>query len=373
MRDPVPPRALSPNVPRDIDVICMKCLEKAPEKRYSTALEVAEDLERLLRNEAIHARPIGFFERLHRWARRNPAWATLATVSALALVALIVTGVWFTHQLQEELRATEIARRDATGARNELRLRLIRSRAESIDGDLRQLTGLPGALATTLEQRGDWSDKQLRSLLRAQLETQPQIFGMAVAFEPSQFHHGVSDYCLYVFRGSTGIEEKQLLPPDYTPVYREWDWYRRARRGGTWSKPYVDEGGGNIPMVTFSMPFERNGVLAGVVTADLSLDYFRALEASVRTSRFGRGSYAFVTTSDGTILSHPNPSLRFPAPGSRRGAVNNPIPAPLWARIVGGQNAAEFGVDIETGKPAQLLFAPILSPGWACVTVIPGD
>ena len=71
--------------------------------------------------------------------------------------------------------------------------------------------------------------------------------------------------------------------------------------------------------------------------------------------------------------SHPNPSLRFPAPGSKRGAVNNPIKAPLWQRIVGGQTGSESGVDIATGEPAVLLFAPIMSPGWACVAVVPGD
>lgn len=71
-------------------------------------------------------------------------------------------------------------------------------------------------------------------------------------------------FCFYMFRGKRGLETKQLLPPEYIPIYRHWDWYARASEGGTWSDPYVDEGGGEIPMVTFSMPFERRGPKAGV-------------------------------------------------------------------------------------------------------------
>jgi hypothetical protein len=373
-RDPVSPRELSPTVPRDLDVICMKCLEKAPERRYATALELAEDLDRVLRNEAIRARPIGPFERALRWARRNPAWATLATVSALALAALLVTGAWFTHELELELRATKLARQEATDARNELRVELIRSKAAGLDGDLQQLADVPRTFAATLEQRSDWSERQLRDWVRSVLEREPHIFGMAVAFEPGQFRHNVADFSLYVFRGPSGIEAKQLLPPDYTPIYREWDWYRQARKGGSWSKPYVDEGGGNIPMVTFSMPFERNGAIAGVITADLSLDYFRALEESMRNSRFGGKSYVFVTTSDGTIVSHPNPQLRFPSPRARQETPADPTQATLWKRILAGEaGGAAHGVDITTGKRAELLFAPVQSSGWSCVAVVPED
>jgi hypothetical protein len=47
------------------------------------------------------------------------------------------------------------------------------------------------------------------------------------------------------------------------------------------------------------------------------------------------------------------------------------VEAGLWTRIVGGQTGAERGADIATGKPAELLFAPVLSPGWSCVAVVP--
>ena len=71
-REPVPPRELQPATPRDLQTICLKCLEKEPGKRYATAGELADDLRRFLDHEPIRASPRGPFGRLARWGRRNP-------------------------------------------------------------------------------------------------------------------------------------------------------------------------------------------------------------------------------------------------------------------------------------------------------------
>ncbi|HEY6078041.1 MAG TPA: protein kinase [Polyangiaceae bacterium] len=367
----VPPRTLQPSVPRDLDVICLKCLEKKPERRYATALELAEDLKRLLRNEPISARPISSLERAQRWAARNPAWATLAVALVLSVLALFATGAWFTRQLQRELRATEQARKQATDARNELRSRLAHSIAERVDSDLRQLAGVPKVLAHGLEQRSDWTAAQLQAWLFAELDRDPHIFGMAIAFETWQFRSDVQDFALYVHRDAKGIQAKQLLPPEYTPIYREWDWYKRAERSGTWSEPYVDEGGGEIPMATFTMPFERQGKRVGVVTVDLSLEYFEALQHAMQDARMGGKSYALVTTGKGTFVSHPDAGRRFPAPGSHSPFRSDANQAALWSRILGGELGRERGRDPVSGKPAELLFAPVRSGRWSCVFVVP--
>ncbi|HEY6722608.1 MAG TPA: protein kinase [Polyangiaceae bacterium] len=368
VREPIPPRELQPKIPRDLDVICLKCLEKKPEKRYASAQELADDLERLLRNEPILARPIGTLERCERWARRHPAWAMLMGVSGLALLGLAATGAWFTHELQQELRATEAARQDATAAQVELRQRLVRSTADAINSDLLQLAGVPRVIAAALAGRSDWTEAQLTGWLRAELDAEPHVFGMAVAFEPKQFHERVDDFCLYVFRGKSGIQVKQLLPPEYAPIYRQWDWYSRATKRGTWSEPYVDDGGGEIPMVTFSMPFERRGRKAGVVTVDLSLEYFRALDRSMRHSNVAGDSYAFVLTKAGTIVNHPNPKFEFPAPGSSYPKQN---PSPVWSVILSGEQGRAHGIDLATNQPAELLFAPVKAAQWSTVAVIP--
>jgi TolB-like protein/Tfp pilus assembly protein PilF/predicted Ser/Thr protein kinase len=86
-----PPRKFKPSVPRDLEVICLKCLAKEPAARYSSAVALAEDLERWLEGHTIVARPATAAERAWRWTNRNRALAGLSAALAVALVVVILT------------------------------------------------------------------------------------------------------------------------------------------------------------------------------------------------------------------------------------------------------------------------------------------
>ena len=108
LQDPVPPARVNPGVPRDLDTICLKCLEKDPQRRYKTASELAADLGRFERHEPIAARPVGSIERTYKWVRRHPALtATLATI-LLALVGISWGGAWLTTQRAKLTHAVEM-------------------------------------------------------------------------------------------------------------------------------------------------------------------------------------------------------------------------------------------------------------------------
>ena len=91
--EPRPLRLWDPKVDRDVSTICLKCLEKDPQRRYPSALALAEDLERWLRHEPIQARPIGVVSRGKKWLQRNPTAAAVIALS-LALITSLGVIVW---------------------------------------------------------------------------------------------------------------------------------------------------------------------------------------------------------------------------------------------------------------------------------------
>lgn len=112
--EPVPPSRLRPKLSKDLETICLKCLQKDPARRYSSAEALADDLDRYLTGRPIQARPIGIPERAWRWTRRNPLAATVAAlVVAIALGASVSS--WRLNTLNQRLvaerRNTEAARR----------------------------------------------------------------------------------------------------------------------------------------------------------------------------------------------------------------------------------------------------------------------
>jgi hypothetical protein len=96
--EPEPPRRRRPEVPRDLDTICLKCLEKDPARRYGTAEELADELRRYLRHEPIQTRRTGIWERTVKFARRQPLLATLLVVAGVGILVGLVQTVLFQMQ-----------------------------------------------------------------------------------------------------------------------------------------------------------------------------------------------------------------------------------------------------------------------------------
>ena len=107
-QEPAPPSRTRRHVPRDLETICLKCLNKDPQRRYGSALEVAKELRRFLNREPIRGRPVSAWERAVKWTRRKPAVAALmATIVLLLTLGLgIVFWQWQANVMElEQLEA----------------------------------------------------------------------------------------------------------------------------------------------------------------------------------------------------------------------------------------------------------------------------
>jgi WD40 repeat protein len=146
-QEPVPPARLQPRLPRDLNTICLKCLQKEPKKRYASALALAEDLGRFQRGEPIVARPTGWPERALKWVRRRPALA--AMTAALVLVAAVGFGLvtWKWRDAVEQKGVAEAqtqlanARAEAETKANEEKTKALEEKTKALEAKSRALAG----------------------------------------------------------------------------------------------------------------------------------------------------------------------------------------------------------------------------------------
>ena len=111
--DPVPPSTMQVGIDKDLETICLKALEKEIEKRYATAGEFADELQRYLEGTPIIARPITKLERLRKWCRRNPRVAVLSGIAASLMICLCLGGTIASLIINQKKNAEAAARKEA--------------------------------------------------------------------------------------------------------------------------------------------------------------------------------------------------------------------------------------------------------------------
>jgi WD40 repeat protein/Flp pilus assembly protein TadD len=132
-QDPISPSQIHRKVPRDLEIICLKCLEKDPGRRYSSAEDLAEDLHCFLRGEPIEARPMGWWGRSVKWVRRHPTRATFVAVLSLATLVLLVVGAVYHIRLEGAYAAEQKSARESR--ENLIRLHVTEGVTAMNDGD----------------------------------------------------------------------------------------------------------------------------------------------------------------------------------------------------------------------------------------------
>jgi eukaryotic-like serine/threonine-protein kinase len=164
--EPVAPSRVQFRVPRDLETICLKCLQKEPRKRYATAKEMADDLNRYLVGEPIRARRTPPLERGVKWARRRPTVATLLAFTILGAIGLVSVGAWYWNR---QSRLERIAARHVAQLQEETANVLIRAQQALSRNDLNEAQVVLTARQSVLEHERSPGLASLRDQTRRML------------------------------------------------------------------------------------------------------------------------------------------------------------------------------------------------------------
>jgi sigma-B regulation protein RsbU (phosphoserine phosphatase) len=230
--------------------------------------------------------------RYHSLAARLSLW--IVSLGAIIFISVLSTNYFLSRLLLEDyVSDLAVTTTSSTIRKIETRLQTVSSNADSL---------------AAVIANADVSEKQIHQAINAILDTNPTIFGMTVALEPHVLIDSLGDFSPYYYRKENSIAFSDLADSQYQ--YRNRPWYSESKTSNAmvWSEPYLDAGGGNIFMVTYSTPIHLadGKTFAGVATADINLIL---LDEIVKQIKIGGTGYGFILSSNDTVIAHPDKSL----------------------------------------------------------------
>ncbi len=287
--------------------------------------------------------------------------ALVLTGAGAVLVAIVIT----TYFLAREA----LLHHAEANARN-----MAQALVNRIESVLAPIPKVAQGLAYDLEDQG-LDEESIFRRQRRFLADNEALYGTAVAYEPNGRIPGQQYYAPYTFRTPLGPKATFLGGENYR--YHGMDWYQIPRELDRleWSEPYYDEGGGNSLMATCSIPFHREEggkkTVAGVVTADVSLEWLKRLVAG--TSVLDTG-YAYLITRSGTYVTHPSPGVAFhESIFSRAEASGDLNLRRIGQDMVRGGSKFVPVTSLHSGKQGFLVYMPLPSTGWSLGVFYPRD
>lgn len=221
------------------------------------------------------------------------------------------------------------------------------------------------------------SKDSLIPFLKSMLSVNNSLYGSIIAFEPNYFPEKGIYFAPYVFRQGDSIYSSVLGDRNYEYFYMDWYQIPKITNEPYWSEPYFDEGGGNVLMTTYSVPFYTliDGVktFSGVVTIDISLEWLTKIISDVKILESG---YAFLLSRNGVVISHPNSEYIMNQTIFTIAKENNqPGMRETGRSMIRGESsfqAAEFRSAWRPGK-LWINYAPLPSSKWSMGIIYPEE
>ncbi|MFO0795273.1 MAG: SpoIIE family protein phosphatase [Candidatus Brocadiaceae bacterium] len=245
------------------------------------------------------------------------------------------------------------------------------NRVESI---LKSIEKIPENMAYFLEN-SSYNKSELINLIRSVVKNNQEIYGSTISFEPYAFDKKSLYFAPYFYKSQGKVKFTYLGGESYRYFYMDWYQIPKELVRPAWSEPYYDEGGGNIIMCTYSMPFYKvvsgNRQFTGIATADISLEWLREIVASIRIAQTG---YGFLISKNGMIVTHPEKNFIMNETLFSIAEARNDIHLRETGReMIRGKSGFVLINDFVSGKKCWLFYAPLPSSGWSLGVVFPRD
>lgn len=252
---------------------------------------------------------------------------------------------------------------------------VVMSAVSNIDQQLRGVARDEAVLVAKLETATPLSAAELKKLLKDHVSVNDEVFGATAAFEPAYSPHRQRRYAPYYFKRLDGeIAPADLAVASYNYPAQPWYTTPKELHAPVWSEPYFDDGGGNVVMTTYAVPFYRNenGVrrFAGVATSDVSVEW---LGKQISSLKLHRNGYAALFSRKGVYLSHPDRSLVMKESiFSVAERVGSPVLREIGLAIARQETGFVKGKNIY-GRESWIYYAPVPTTGWSLAVVFPAD
>ena len=215
------------------------------------------------------------------------------------------------------------------------------------------------------------------------LKLNPNIVGAAVAYNPDYEPKKGEPFSPYAYRDSTGIHTKQLNDQSYDYLHQEWYLQPIEQGKGVWSEPYIDKGGGEIPMITYSLPLTNSkGEIYAVQTADISLDWLTDLTQKM-DSAFNEdfnlsldedlvnNAYSFIVSRKGTFVVHPDKDMVLKESLYTFFKKNTNKNDSIVHAVLNSKEDSVFSFSDKNGRLYTVFYAPIEHTGWTMGIIVP--
>ncbi len=285
-------------------------------------------------------------------ATRLSLW--IVPLGALILITVLATNYFLSRFLLEEY-IDDIAKQT------------ISSTVKEIETIFHSVSTNADSMAAVVSEIG-MTEKQIHQTIKAFIKTDADIYGMTVALEPHTLIESIGDFSPYYYKKDSDIHYSDLADDSYQ--YKKWTWYSKPKKlnMAIWSEPYIDDGGGNILMTTYSTPIHRKSdkTFAGIATADIDLSWLNDI---IKQIKIGKTGFGFILSRDDIVIAHPDQTINMTKLNEKQVKPEN------WKKYIESKSKSSTVYlktpCTHTKGSCRLAIETLGTTGWKVIIVLP--